>query len=141
PTPESCSLSYTSLCRSGDLLGVEPGERRPEVLPLAQDHQPGQTGLERLQAHPLEQGLLTAQRHAPLVVVIVHVVRRGRPRTPHQLSHFHPAAIAVRRSAPVWPATGGNQPAPAGTPRASRTCRPRRTVARGLPTSAAPTRC
>ena len=37
-----------------DRLGVEAVERRAERRPLAQDRRPGQPGLERLQAEPLE---------------------------------------------------------------------------------------
>ena len=44
---------------------VEAGERGPEVLPLAQDGQPGQAGLERLQAEPLVQAPVVADRACP----------------------------------------------------------------------------
>ena len=42
--------------------GVEAGERRPERLALAQDRDPGQPGLERLEADPLEE---PRRRRAP----------------------------------------------------------------------------
>jgi hypothetical protein len=65
----------------------EPGERLAEVLPLAQDDQPGQAGLERLQRHPLEDTVVTADRAAPLVVVVGDVVGRGgRPRAADRLA-------------------------------------------------------
>ena len=37
----------------GDLLDVEAVECPPEVLPLAQDGEPGEPGLERLERQPL----------------------------------------------------------------------------------------
>ena len=58
---------------AGDAFDVEPVERATEVLPLAQDDQPRQAALERLQADPFEQRRGVAQRLAPLGVVVVPV--------------------------------------------------------------------
>jgi hypothetical protein len=60
---------------------VETGERGPERLALAEDRQPGQPGLESLQAQLLEQPHVVPLRDAPLVVVVRPVVG-GRPRPP-----------------------------------------------------------
>src|SRR5690606_31191385 len=68
-----------------DLLGVEPAERGAEALALAQDRQPRQPGLERLQAEPLVEAPVVADGAAPLVVVIGDVVGRGQaPRAAGQ---------------------------------------------------------
>ena len=53
---------------------VEAGECRAEPLSLAQDREPGQTGLERLEADPLEHLRVAAQLPAPLGVVVGDVV-------------------------------------------------------------------
>src|SRR5581483_10029911 len=63
------------LAEAGDRVRVEPGERRAEGLPLAQDRQPGEARLEALEAEPLVQPALVAHRPPPLLVV-VGVVRR-----------------------------------------------------------------
>ena len=59
----------------GDGVDVELGERTPEVLTLAQDRQPRQTGLEALEAQLLEQPGVVGDAAAPLVVVVVDVQR------------------------------------------------------------------
>ncbi len=59
---------------------VESIERRPEVLPLAKDGQPAQTGLEALQTDLLEEPLVIELGEPPLGVVIDLVV--GIPNTP-----------------------------------------------------------
>src|SRR5436190_3024806 len=50
------------LAEAGDGLGVEPCERGPEALALAEDRQPREAGLEALEAKPLEQAALVADR-------------------------------------------------------------------------------
>ena len=45
----------------------EAGEGGAEALAAAQDRDPGQPRLERLQAEPLEQGVVAVDRAAPLV--------------------------------------------------------------------------
>ena len=55
-------------------LEVKPAERGPEVLPLAQDRQPRQPGLEPLEAHLLVQAHVVGNRQTPLGVVIRLVV-------------------------------------------------------------------
>src|SRR5215203_2475665 len=51
-------------------------ERSAEVLTLAQDRDPRQPGLERLERHPLVQARDTGNWLAPLSIVIVQVLRR-----------------------------------------------------------------
>jgi hypothetical protein len=53
-----------------DGLEVEAGERAPEALPLAQDRQPGEPGLEALEAELLEQPAVVVDREAPFGVVV-----------------------------------------------------------------------
>ena len=55
---------------SGDYRGVETGETGPEALPLPQDGQPGEPGLEPLEADLLEQADVVHDGVPPLVVVI-----------------------------------------------------------------------
>ena len=50
---------------------AEPGEGRPEALALAQDRQPRQAALERLEGEPLEQAVVVRDRAGP-------TPRRGR---------------------------------------------------------------
>ena len=69
---------YVALAEPRDLLRVEPGERGPERLSLAEDRQPGQPRLEPLEAQPLVDGPLRGDRPAPLVVVVGQVERIGR---------------------------------------------------------------
>ena len=56
-------------------FGVEVGEGAAEVLALAQDGQPGQAGLEALEAELLEQVAVVRRRPAPLLVVVGRVER------------------------------------------------------------------
>jgi len=53
---------------------IETAERGPEVLPLAQDGEPGQARLKGLEAKPLEHAGVVTDWPAPLLVVIVKVV-------------------------------------------------------------------
>src|SRR5205814_255819 len=65
------------------LVDREAGERGPERRALAQDGQPRQAGLERLQGQPLVQAVVGAHRPAPLLVVVCDVLRRAaRPAAP-----------------------------------------------------------
>src|SRR5205085_10937145 len=69
-----------------------PAERRA----LAQDRDPRQAGLERLQRHPLVQRVRAVQLHAPLGVVVVDVVRgRVAPRAAND--HRYPSAKEANR--------------------------------------------
>src|SRR6266567_2998618 len=71
---------------------IESAERGAEVLALAQDGQPGQARLEGLQAQPLEDARVVADRPAPLLVVVTEIVL---------------AAQAPRTARPaVWPGDG-----------------------------------
>ena len=56
---------------------VEVRERRPERRPLAQDRQPREARLERLQREPLEQAGVRQDRPAPLLVVVADVLGRA----------------------------------------------------------------
>jgi len=69
---------YVALAEPRDLLRIEPGERGPESLALAQDGQPGEPGLEPLEAQPLVDTPLRGDRPAPLLVVVGQVERIGR---------------------------------------------------------------
>ena len=69
----------------GDALVVEPVERLPEVLALAQDRQPREPGLKRLQGQPLVDAPVVGDRPAPLGVVVGDVVgARDAPRAAAQ---------------------------------------------------------
>ena len=89
PVPDDAGVGH----QPGDVLiaerghggGVEPGEGGAEVLPLAQDRQPGQPGLEALQAEPLEDRRVAVQRAAPLLVVVGDVLGRVQPPRAAQL--------------------------------------------------------
>ena len=63
---------------SRDALGIEAGERRPEVFPLAEDREPRQAGLEPFEAESLEQATLVGYGTAPFLVVVGDVQRVGR---------------------------------------------------------------
>ena len=60
----------------GDDPEVEAVERGPEVLPLAQDRDPGEAGLEAFETDLLEEAHVVDDGTAPLVVVVLVVVRR-----------------------------------------------------------------
>ncbi len=53
-----------------DLLGLEPGERLPEIVALAQDGDPGEAGLETVEQQLFEERARVALRHAPFLVVV-----------------------------------------------------------------------
>ena len=55
---------------AGHPLDFEVGERGSEVLSLAEDGQPGKTGLESLEADLLEEATVVGHRTAPLPVVV-----------------------------------------------------------------------
>src|SRR4051812_18438579 len=54
---------------------IEVGERRAERVALAQDRQPGQPGLEALEADAFEERSLVGDGLSPLVVVVGRVER------------------------------------------------------------------
>src|SRR5262245_38512737 len=67
---------------SGDLLDVEAVEGTPEVLPLAQDREPGEPGLEGLQSESFEELVLAVERPPPFAVVVADVLLAAeRPPT------------------------------------------------------------
>lgn len=55
--------------------GIETGEGNAEVLALAQDRDPCETGLETLEADLLEQAHIVGDRTRPFAVVVVDVQR------------------------------------------------------------------
>ena len=57
-----------------DGVHVEVAEGRAEGGPPAQDGDPGQPGLEPLEAQLLEEGAVAVQRNAPLLVVVPAVL-------------------------------------------------------------------
>jgi hypothetical protein len=64
---------------------VEAGEGPPEGVPLAQDREPRQPGLEALEAQLLEQAGVVDDRSAPLLVVVPPVLGRlDAPGAPDQ---------------------------------------------------------
>ena len=81
----------------------------PERRPLAQDGQPGQPGLERLQGQPLVERVVAAQRPAPLGVVVGGVVRGARAPgaagqpvgADHQVSHGYTLGQPTDSPAPA----------------------------------------
>ena len=110
--PASASSRRRRRRRSRRPRGVEAGERGPEGRPLAQDREPGQPGLERLEAQPLVQRGRRRARAVP-------TRRRGRRRS---RARWHPTGSAAGRRA--------RRPAPLTRrprrSRASRSQRPRR---------------
>jgi hypothetical protein len=62
-----------ALVEPRDAMEVEAGECPPERLPLAEDRQPRQPGLEPLERELLEQPDVVRDGHTPLVVVIAAV--------------------------------------------------------------------
>jgi hypothetical protein len=55
-------------------INVEVTERGSEGLPPAQDRDPGQTGLEPLEAHFLEEGPISPKLDSPFLVVIAAIL-------------------------------------------------------------------
>jgi hypothetical protein len=81
---------HVALAEAGDALGVEVRERRSEVVALAQDRQPGQAGLEALEAEPFEQPALVAHGTSPFVVVVLDVELVGHGPAAFRLSQRRP---------------------------------------------------
>ena len=83
-----------------DPLELEVGEGCAEVLALAQDREPGEPGLEALEAELLEELAIVVYRKAPLGVVVGLVV--GVVATPPTTSALlrHPLA-ALEFGAPL----------------------------------------
>src|SRR5690348_16582457 len=73
-----------------DPLRLEAGEPAPERLALAEDRDPGEPGLEALEAEALVQPALVANRTSPLLVVVREVERVVRPPAANQISHRRP---------------------------------------------------
>src|SRR3954452_15791478 len=82
---------------AGNRLDAEAFERFPERRSLAQDHEPGQAGLEALEGQPLEHRVVVAYRAAPLVVVIAHIVGCGQRPWAAQAT-VRPGGSATHRS-------------------------------------------
>jgi hypothetical protein len=59
-------------------VGVEAGEHGAEALPLPEDREPRQAGLEALEAEAFVDAVLVRHRPSPLVVVVGPVERVGR---------------------------------------------------------------
>ena len=97
--PASASSRSTSASvERGHRDGVEPGEGGPEGGPLAQDRQPRQPRLERLQADLLEQRDRVVHGPAPLLVVVaaVHLGLRAPGAPGHPVGAEHDHAHAAR---------------------------------------------
>ena len=99
------SRARSASSKRATCVGVEAREGRTEGGPLAQDRQPRQPGLERLEGEPLVDGALAADRHPPLGVVVGEVVRgaagpgtAGEPVLP-QHHPGHEGVRALRRTA------------------------------------------
>jgi len=60
-----------------DLLEVEPREGAAERVALPEDGEPGEAGLEPLEADLLEQAHVVRGRVAPFLVVVAEVLRSG----------------------------------------------------------------
>ena len=68
-----------------DLFWIEAVERDAEGRALAQDRDPGESGLEAVEHELLEHRLVVIFGHAPFLVVIGQVKRiDARPRTAHE---------------------------------------------------------
>ena len=77
--PASASSRSTSLSpKRATLSKSKPAKARAEILALAEDREPGQAGLEALEADLLEQPEVVGDRPAPFAVVIVADIRAGR---------------------------------------------------------------
>jgi hypothetical protein len=74
------------LAEPRNAIRVEPLERRAERLALAQNRDPGEAGLEALEAEALVDTLLGRDRPTPLLVVVGVVERVGRVPAALQLS-------------------------------------------------------
>jgi hypothetical protein len=72
---------HIAIVKAGDDPGIEPRERRPIPLALAQDRGPRQPRLRAFENEHLEEVAFVARRHAPLLVVI-REVERIAPRSP-----------------------------------------------------------
>ena len=79
------------LPKRATLAASKPLNARAEVLALAQDRQPRESGLEPFEAELLVQAGVVDDRPAPLVVVVRRVVGRARaPRAPaHSVGSLH----------------------------------------------------
>src|SRR4029077_11365640 len=117
PVPDDAAVGHQPgevlVAEGGHDAGVEPREGGAEVLPLAQDRQPGQPGLEALQAEPLEDGRVAVQRAAPLLVVVRDVLGGTQPPRAAQLS-------VLGRSRPVL----AHQPCSSAAATDSSSCSP-----------------
>ena len=63
--------------KRGDLVEIEAGEGAAEILALAEDRQPGEAGLEALEADLLEEADVVGDRPAPFAVVIGAILGRA----------------------------------------------------------------
>ena len=68
--------------------GSKPANARAERRPLAQDRQPREPRLEPLEAEPLVDPALVADRPAPFLVVVAEVLGVGRLPAANRLGHL-----------------------------------------------------
>src|SRR5262245_44905095 len=64
------------LVEGGNPIEVEVGEGLAKVFTLAQDGQPGKTGLKPFEADLFEQPPVVGYRPAPFVVMVMQIVRQ-----------------------------------------------------------------
>src|SRR3954470_10438372 len=86
---------------------LEARERGAEPLALAQDRDPREARLERLERHALEQPTLVGDRPAPLLVVVALVERVA---VAEAARHGRPAAMRCARSTAPTTSSGAAMP-------------------------------
>ena len=70
--------THVTLTEAGNLIGVEAGEGGTKVLPLPEDRQPREAGLEAFETQTLVDTPFGRDRPSPLLVVVGEVQRIGR---------------------------------------------------------------
>jgi hypothetical protein len=68
---------HVARAHARDGVDLEAAEGAPEVLPLPEDRDPGEPGLEALEAELLEEPAVVRHGEAPLAVVVGEVGRLG----------------------------------------------------------------
>src|SRR4030095_3844637 len=86
---------HVALAEARHFLGVEAGERAPEILALAQDGDPAQARLHALEDQEREEPRVVVDRHAPLGVV-VFAVERVLAAPGAALLHLNGAVMPLR---------------------------------------------
>src|SRR5688500_5054290 len=103
-----------------DRLRIKIFEGAAEVVALAEDREPAETGLKSFQANFCEQPAIVRHRTTPFLIVIAEVKVVGpRPRTPlhflraaggcDRLASASSAALVFLNSARVFTSTSGNR--------------------------------